>query len=73
MGKKFKFQIEVDDSLLEQVRERLEERHSTAMPEEAIVSMITDILDGSDLPIGAKKTEDQRILLSYHLRSFSQS
>jgi len=64
-------QLTIDASLIDYVTEGLRQTHSTAVPEDVIVNLLTGVLDGSDLPIAAKKSGARGILVSYHLRSFS--
>ena len=71
MPRTLDIRLTVDDSLIDHVREGLRQTHSTAVPEDVIVNLLTGILDGSDLPIAAKKNGERGILVSYHLRSFS--
>ena len=64
-------QLTVDASLMDHVREGLGRTHSTAAPEDVVLNLLTGVLDGSDLPIAAKMSGEREILVSYHLRSFS--
>ena len=49
-----------------------EGEYEGADPEDKILDVLTMILNGSDLPIAAKRTKSGAIRASYHLRSFSQ-
>ncbi len=72
MPKPLKAKLVIDTSLLEHVKEGLAQRGEGADPEDKILDLLTMILDGSDLPIAAKRTKSGAIRVSYHLRSFSQ-
>jgi len=71
MSQTLDIQLTVDESLVDYVREGLQRTHSAAAPEDVILNLLVGVLDGSDLPIGAKKSGKSGILVSYHLRSFS--
>ena len=71
MSQTLDIQLTVDASLVDYVREGLQQTHSTAVPEDVILNLLIGVLDGSDLPIAAKENGERGILVSYHLRSFS--
>ena len=64
--------VVVDASLLEHFRKGLQQLHSDEPAEHAIANLVERILDGSEYPVGARRTGDNEILISYHLRSFSE-
>lgn len=72
MPRTLDIRLTVDDSLFDHVREGLRQTHSTAVPEDVIVNLLTGVLDGSDLPLAAKRSGKREIIVSYHLRSFSE-
>ena len=72
MPKSLKVKLVVDTSLLAHVKEGLAQQGAVADPEDKILDLLTMILDGSDLPIAAKRTKSGAIRVSYHPRSFSQ-
>lgn len=72
MSQNIQIQIVVAPSLFEHFEEGLRHRHSSALPENVIVNLVARILDGSQFPIGAKRTGEQEIQIFYRLRSFSQ-
>ena len=71
MSRTLDIRLTVDVSLMDHVRDGLQRTHSRAVPEDLILNLLTGVLDGSDLPIAAKKNGERGILVSYHLRSFS--
>ena len=72
MPQTLEIQLTVDASLIDHVREGLRQTHSPAAPEDVIVNLLAGVLDESDLPLAARKNGERGILVSYHLRSFSE-
>ncbi len=72
MSDSLEIKIVVTPSLLDHVRENLSREGSGVPVEDWVVDLVTAILDGSEFPIGAKRTDERTLQVSYHLRSFSQ-
>ncbi len=72
MVNEVKIEILVDESLYDHYLKNLEKEKSEDRPEEGIRRLIQLILDGSEYPLAAKLTKEGKIVVSYHVRSFSQ-
>jgi len=64
--------IDIDSTLIEHVRTRLERTHRKVEPEALIAALVTSILDNSIYPISANRTESGTIRIGYRLRSFCE-
>ena len=62
----------IDGSLLEHIKKGIQAQHIKGEPEEVITSFLEIIINQSDLPIEARRTGDQELRISHHIRSFSQ-
>jgi hypothetical protein len=67
-----KIELIVTPSLYEHFNINLQQQHSTIPANVVISSIVKEILDTSEYPLSAKQTSDGKIILSYHLHSFSQ-
>ena len=72
MSDSVEIQIVVAPSLLNHVREGLDQKGTGEVPEDWVVDMLTAVLQGSEYPIEAKRTDERTIQIAYHLRTFSQ-
>ena len=72
MSDSLEMKIVVAPSLLDHIREGLDQQGTGEVPEDWIVDMVTAVLQGSEFPIEAKRTDERTIQIAYHLRTFSQ-
>ncbi len=72
MSQSVEIRVVVDSSLLDHFNEGLQQLDSKSSAKHEITRLVGLILDGSEYPVRARRTGENEIRISYHLRSFSE-